>query len=444
MNGDLLGTIARLSLDSTSKGAAPENGSVLFADVGKQGWNVLRGDLMFPVLTLHDGHLRTNLRLLRDFAEHHGVSLAPHGKTMMCPQLYRDCIETGGSWGITAATVQQAYVVAGSGVPNILIANEVVGPANVRQLVRLKRAYPRASIYHLVDSEATVQYLIRHGKPLLSGEMRFQVLLEAGFTGGRTGVRSLEQARQVIRAVQAASETLELVGIESYEGLIHVPDAPEESVRRVDGVLDFTLQVLDLAKSMGALAHRDEVLLTAGGSTYFDRVARKFSAAHRGPGTRIVLRGGCYVTHDHGYIALKLREMDQRRGMEGRRGPVSAATGFASALELWSMVEALRDPEVAIMTMGARDMGSDLGFPVPLRQYRDERLVSDLGGQDGWRILKTNDQHAYMAYPAGSDIVVGDLFAFGISHPCTTFDKWDILYRVDERYDVTEVLKTFF
>ena len=146
MNGDLLDNIARLNLDSTSKGAAPENGAVLFSDVGKQGWNVLRGDLMFPVLTLHDDHLRTNLRLLRDFAEHFGVSLAPHGKTMMCPQIYRDCIETGGSWGITAATVQQAYVVAGSGVPNILIANEIVGPANVRQLVRLKRAYPRASV----------------------------------------------------------------------------------------------------------------------------------------------------------------------------------------------------------------------------------------------------------------------------------------------------------
>jgi D-serine dehydratase len=441
---DLLRSIAELTLDSTSKGAAPEGGSIRFADVGKQGWNVLRGDLMFPVLTLRDAHLRTNLRLLRDFAEHHGVSLAPHGKTMMCPQMYRDCIETGGCWGIAAATVQQAHVVAGSGVPNVLIANEVVGPANVRQLVRLKQQYPRTSIYHLVDSEATVQYLVRYGKPFLSGGMRFQVLLEAGFAGGRTGVRSLKQAGDVIRAAEAASETLELAGIESYEGIIHVPDDPQESVRRVDSVLDFTVEVLTLAESMGAFARREEVLLTAGGSTYFDRVARKFRAARGGPGTRVVLRGGCYVTLDHGFFALKLREMDQRRGFEGRRGVVAAATDFAPALELWSTVESLPDPGLAIMTMGARDMGSELGFPVPLRQYRDGRLVSDLAGREGWRVTKTNDQHAYMAYPAGSGIEVGDVFAFGVSHPCTTFDKWDVLYRVNERFDVTEALKTFF
>jgi D-serine dehydratase len=441
---DLFSGIAELPLDATSKGAAPKNGPIRFADVGKQGWNVLRGDLMFPVLTVHHGHLQTNLRLLRDFADHHGVSLAPHGKTMMCPQLYRDCLETGGAWGITAATVQQAYVVAGSGAPNVLIANEIVGPANVRQLVRLKQRYPRTAIYQLVDSEATVQYLVRHGGPLLSSGTRFQVLLEAGFAGGRTGVRSLAQAGEVIRAIQAASGTLELAGIESYEGIIHVPDDPVESVRRVDGVLDFTLQVLELARSSGALARRDEVLLTAGGSTYFDRVARTFAMAHRGPGARVVLRGGCYVTHDHGYFAQKLREMDQRRGMEVRRGSVSAATEFAPALELWSMVEALPDPGVAILTMGARDMGWELGFPVPLRQYRDARPVLDLAGRDGWQVLKINDQHAYMAYPAASDIAVGDLFAFGVSHPCTTFDKWDVLYRVDERYDVMEALKTFF
>jgi D-serine dehydratase len=47
-------------------------------------------------------------------------------------------------------------------------------------------------------------------------------------------------------------------------------------------------------------------------------------------------------------------------------------------------------------------------------------------------------------YPRGADIRVGDLFALGISHPCTAFDKWDVLYRVDEEFNVLEALKTFF
>ncbi len=55
----------------------------------------------------------------------------------MCPQLYRDQVEIGGAWGITAATVQQCAVIAASGVPHIIIANEVVGRANVEQLAGL-------------------------------------------------------------------------------------------------------------------------------------------------------------------------------------------------------------------------------------------------------------------------------------------------------------------
>ena len=44
----------------------------------------------------------------------------------------------------------------------------------------------------------------------------------------------------------------------------------------------------------------------------------------------------------------------------------------------------------------------------------------------------------------GADLRVGDLFSFGISHPCTAFEKWDVLYRVDQDYNVTEAIKTYF
>jgi D-serine dehydratase len=39
---------------------------------------------------------------------------------------------------------------------------------------------------------------------------------------------------------------------------------------------------------------------------------------------------------------------------------------------------------------------------------------------------------------------VGDLFAFGISHPCTAFDKWRLVFRVDDDFNVTGAVKTFF
>ena len=57
---------------------------------------------------------------------------------------------------------------------------------------------------------------------------------------------------------------------------------------------------------------------------------------------------------------------------------------------------------------------------------------------------ESNDQHCYMSYPAEAGIKVGDVFSFGISHPCTAFDKWKVLYWVDDEYNVTCALKTFF
>ena len=113
------------------------------------------------------------------------------------------------------------------------------------------------------------------------------------------------------------------------------------------------------------------------------------------------------------------------------------------ALELWALVQALQDPGTAILTMGIRDLPYDLGYPFPLRQYRDGAPWG------GWRTpasrssTRTTSTATCATRPAptsGSAIC----FAFGISHPCTAFDKWDVLYRVDEEFNVIGAVKTFF
>jgi D-serine dehydratase len=434
--------ILALELDSRTKGIPLATGRVRLGDVGKQGWNLLRGDLMFPVLALRDSRMRQNLRVLRDFARHHQVDLAPHGKSTMSPQLYQDQLEVGGAWGITAATVQQCAVVAASGVPNVIIANEIVGRANVAQLAELKRAYPRTAIYSLVDSVEVVEQLVRHGRPALASGTRFQVLLELGYAGGRTGARTMDRALAVLDAVRAHRDVLELAGIECYEGTINLEGA-DETIQIVDRFLEFVLEVLDRARQRDAFTGRGEVLLTAGGSSYFDRVAATFTPARRGPGTRVVLRGGSYLTYDHGFYRRKMGELRHRGGIATAAGVLDPTVALQPALELWALVQALHDPGTAIMTMGIRDLPYDLGYPFPLRQYRGERPLAE-AADTGYAIVNSNDQHCYLRYPAEADIQIGDLFAFGISHPCTAFDKWDVLFRVDEEFNVIGAVKTFF
>jgi len=61
-----------------------------------------------------------------------------------------------------------------------------------------------------------------------------------------------------------------------------------------------------------------------------------------------------------------------------------------------------------------------------------------------YRIVKLNDQHAYLEMPPDADVRVGDLVGSGISHPCTTFDKWQWMPIVDDDYRVVDALVTHF
>jgi D-serine deaminase-like pyridoxal phosphate-dependent protein len=59
-------------------------------------------------------------------------------------------------------------------------------------------------------------------------------------------------------------------------------------------------------------------------------------------------------------------------------------------------------------------------------------------------VTRLDDQHAYISVPPGADLAPGDLLCLGISHPCTTFDKWRAIPVVDDENRVTDVVHTFF
>ena len=88
--------------------------------------------------------------------------------------------------------------------------------------------------------------------------------------------------------------------------------------------------------------------------------------------------------------------------------------------------------------------GHEQGMPQPVWRYRAKATPQPEPTPADWTITALNDQHAYLRVPANADIAVGDLICCGISHPCTTFDKWQVLCVVDETYNVVSGVKTFF
>jgi D-serine dehydratase len=444
MEGGRMDSIDELELDGRTKGIPLGRATIRVGEIGRQGWNILRGDLPFPLLTLKDSALRQNLGVMREFAELHGVSIAPHAKTTGAPQLYRQQIVEGGAWGMTAATCQQAAVAAASGIAKVLLANELVAPANVAQYVRLTQEYATTSFFCLIDSVAGAERLARFARPHLRTGQRLAVLLEVGAKGGRAGARTPVEAEAVIRAILAAADALSLVGVECYEGAVS-RDTPEATLRAIDALLDFAADSYRRARDLGAFDGVEETLLSAGGSMYFDEVTRRWESLRTTPGLRIVLRPGAYLAHDHGFYRRSAAEIDKRGGVALRRGRAEASKVFVPALELWAAVQTLPDPGVAIMSMGMRDLPYDIDLPIPLRQYRDGAMVRDLTVSNApFRVFKSNDQHCFMSYPEGADIAIGDVVSFGVSHTSTAFDKWSVLYRVDDEYTVTGAIKTAF
>lgn len=405
-------------------------------DIGARQWNVLRADTSFPVALLKASALEHNLQWMRGFCELYGVQLAPHGKTTMSPQLF-DAQLANGAWGMTLATAAQVQIAYRYGVRRVLLANQLVAPADIKAVLTLMQRDPAFEFYALVDSSAGVARLSQAAQQQRM-ERSLPLLVELGLAGKRAGCRSMDDALALAREV-AAAPGLELAGIEGYEGLLVGPDRDRDH----EEVRQFVSQLSDLLRQADAeqLFKRGEILLSAGGSAYFDFVASGFAQVKNLSRPVLpVLRSGCYLTNDHGFYHGLIEQLNAREGL-------APGQGLRPALEVWSMVLSRPEPTLAILGMGKRDASYDMELPRALVSHRPG-AGAPAALPEGCRIEKMNDQHAYLRLPAehaiGGELAVGDLIGCGISHPCTTFDKWPLLLTVDDDYKVRGAVNTFF
>ena len=361
------------------------------------------GAFAWPVLVAKRTALDHNIATMAAYCAEHGFSHAPHGKTTMSPTLFEAQLRSG-AWAITVATAHQLLAARKFGVSRVIFANQLLDPGPIRWLANeLGDGFDCLSF---VDSVESVRAL--SGVPI-------DVLIELGFPGGRAGCRTLEQVVEVARAI-ADTPGPKLAGVTAFEGMLPNPqDAAAYLVRLREAALELAGQGL-----LGS-----EVIVTAGGSAYFDVVARELGGDWLpGHHLRIVLRSGAYVTHDHGYYKDKAgRDM------------------FRPALELWAQVLSTPEPGLAIVGCGKRDAPQDEGMPVPLWIRDPDGKLSDASACE---VTRLNDQHAYVRAPSSAQVRVGDLMCFGISHPCTAFDKWRVITVVEDDYAVSEFLETYF
>lgn len=413
-------------LDASFKGYPPLAPALRRSQIGAQGWQLLAGDLPLPLAVIRREPLQHNLGWMQRHVAAAGIALAPHGKTTMSPQLMREQLAAG-AWGITFATVQQLALGVAAGVRRAVIANQVLQAQDLHHLAALLTRQPELRVMFLLDSAEQLALIEAQALP-----MALEVLLELGLAGGRTGCRSHEAALALARRAHA-SPAVRLAGIECYEGLWGSGD-PAADAALVQGLMQRVHAVARQCDDEG-LFDTDTVVLSAGGSALFDLVSSALSP-RLGKPVQGLLRSGCYLTHDDGFYRRMVRVAEQRMGCEGQ--------GLRAALQVWCLVQSRPEPGLAVLNAGKRDLSFDMGLPVPVALSRRGSRVAS-AAPEGWRISALNDQHAYLRLDdAAIDLQVGDRVALGISHPCTTFDKWRWMPIVDADYTVVDAVITCF
>ncbi|AZQ37067.1 amino acid deaminase [Streptomyces cyaneochromogenes] len=423
MSNEALARLAEERVDHRFKGLPPDADGLTVAELAAQRRNLFTGGFATPVLALSAERLEHNLDLMETYAARHGLAFAPHGKTSMAPQLFQRQIEHG-AWGITLAVPHQVRVARAYGTRRIFLANELVDAAALRWIAGELAADPDFRLVCYVDSVRGVRQM----DEALSGAgatrpLDVVVELAAG-EGARTGVRTEAECAAVADAV-AGVPTLRLVGVAGYEG--EVPRADSE---RVHAWLRRLVALAAEFDKAGRFAGLDEIVVSAGGSAWFDAVADVFAEI---PGLSVpvlkLLRSGAYVSHDDGHY---------RKLTPFNRVPEEGA--LEPAFRLWAQVVSRPSPDQAFVNAGKRDAAYDLDLPFAQVVRRDgtERPAT------GISVTGLSDQHAWLRTTEEADLEVGDWLGMGLSHPCTSFDKWQLIPVTEADGTVVDYIRTFF
>ena len=226
--------------------ALPLDGSIQrVGDLAGRGLNVLRGDLPVPIAVLKHSALENNLAEMQAYIERAGVKLAPHAKTTMCPELFARQISRG-AWGLTVATMTQFKLCHDIGVSHLILANQLVGKAEITGLARLWSQTPYRAYYVLVDSLEGAR-AISDGFGACPGAPPARLLIEFGMSNSRCGVRTIEEGMALARAIPSLPH-VELHGVEGYEGLIVSDQADRDSA----AVLTYLRTVMQLCEAVAA------------------------------------------------------------------------------------------------------------------------------------------------------------------------------------------------
>lgn len=284
-------------------------------------------DLDTPALCLDADLFDVNLKRMAEYFNGRSAQLRPHFKNNKCAQIALRQLAAGSIVGMTCAKLGEAEVLSAAGCTDILIANQIVGPAKIARLVDLARNTTtlRVAVDQFENVAAIAEAAARAG-------VTVGLLIEVDIGMGRCGVAPGQAALDLARRI-VDLKGVRFDGIQAYEGhLVAVADR-EERRRRVCEDMAKAIETKRIIEAAGL-----KVAIVSGGST------STYDATSSVEGVNEI-QAGTYPTMDHMYVKL--------------------APEFAISLSILARVISRPKAGVAVLDVGLKGAGHEFGPPRP-------------------------------------------------------------------------------
>jgi len=310
-----------------------------------------------PALVLDLGAFERNLKRLTDSLAGRAVKVRPHAKSHKCPQIALRQMALG-AVGVCCQKVSEAEAMVAGGVPDVLIANEVVGASKLRRLAALSK---QARVAVCVDDAGNAAALDAAAREF---GVRLDVLVEVNVGANRCGVEPGEAAVTLARRI-AACANLRFGGLQAYHGSAQHIRGVSERRAAVESAVAKVKQTTALLDAAGIACER---VTGAGTGTYLFEAA---SAAYH------EIQPGSYIFMDADYAKNDWTE--------------SGIPRFEHSLFVWTTVMSRPSAERAIVDAGLKASSIDSGMP----RVADDAAVEYVKASDEHGVLKLNGAAGY-------------------------------------------------
>jgi D-serine deaminase-like pyridoxal phosphate-dependent protein len=330
-------------------------------------------DIDTPTLCLDIEVVEANIKRMADYFRNSSVRLRPHAKTHKSPMLGHMQIAAG-AIGLTCAKLSEAEVMVSAGIKDILIANQVVGPAKIARLVNLAA---HSDVMVAVDNEANVADLNAAAR---AKGVRLRVLVEVNIGMNRCGVAPGQPTLELARCV-AGSPGLRLEGVMGYEGHVVFDRDVEKRRQMAEESMQLLTGTADLLRGEGFAV---DIVSCGATGTYF--ISGNY------PGVTEI-QAGSYITMDSQY--------HEEVGIDFGYGLTVLSTVVSSHADGRTFIDA-----------GLKTITRDFGLPIII-------------DPPGWQLVYLSEEHGHLKRTDGPPLKPGDKVRLVPNHGCTTINLHD-------------------